>query len=553
MTAPKPKKRVILNLYGAPSPVSVTKVPTSVKPFLAAIQVQAEPPQKIQRVTPPIPAAVQQQQKSTVGALWVDKYCPQKSSDIIMSASLMKQLDHWLRAWIQTGKPPNDKPQRAILISGPPGIGKTTVTHVLARELGFTPVEFNASVTRTKKTLEEELSDMIYCRSVNEFMGKKQGKVLLIMDEVDGMSSDDRGGIAALIQIIKKTKAPIICICNDRTSTKIRSLANFCLDLAFAKPTADQIGYRLTIIAKAENMVLSIDAGVKIAKAADCDVRQAINMLYMLYLSFGSKPINSTSLTGDLASTSGKDRELSLGPFEATTRLLCNPAGLKMADKMQCYFADYNLVPLLIHENYHTTKPRPVGKRPICHMDAIARAADLISQSDRFSQFQRQGQWELMNEHALMSCIYPAYYVQGQVGRTTFPAWFAKNSTTKKNTRLLQEVQAHMRAFTNVTREQLVLDYFPMLRPRVLDPLLTGAQGVDTLLDFMDKYGITREDWDTIITVGRLGEKTPDLAKKIAPVTRSAFTRKYHARLHGTAPEKKKKEEDLEEEEDETL
>ena len=38
------------------------------------------------------------------------------------------------------------------------------------------------------------------------------------MDEVDGMSSGDRGGIAALIEIIKKTKIPIICIANDRQS-----------------------------------------------------------------------------------------------------------------------------------------------------------------------------------------------------------------------------------------------------------------------------------------------------------------------------------------------
>ncbi len=38
------------------------------------------------------------------------------------------------------------------------------------------------------------------------------------MDEVDGMSSGDRGGIAAIIQLIKTTKVPIICICNDRSN-----------------------------------------------------------------------------------------------------------------------------------------------------------------------------------------------------------------------------------------------------------------------------------------------------------------------------------------------
>ena len=56
------------------------------------------------------------------------------------------------------------------------------------------------------------------------------------MDEVDGVSgNNDRGGIQALIKIIKTTKTPIICICNDRQSQKVKSLANHCYDLKFIR------------------------------------------------------------------------------------------------------------------------------------------------------------------------------------------------------------------------------------------------------------------------------------------------------------------------------
>lgn len=73
------------------------------------------------------------------------------------------------------------------------------------------------------------------------------------MDEVDGMSSGDRGGMAELISLIKKSKVsekkkkvmfffksflakiPVICICNDRGSSKVRSLASHCLELRFQK------------------------------------------------------------------------------------------------------------------------------------------------------------------------------------------------------------------------------------------------------------------------------------------------------------------------------
>ena len=73
--------------------------------------------------------------------------------------------------------------------------------------------------------------------SFNLDVGHNLQKALIIMDEVDGMSSGDRGGITAIIQMIKKSKVPIICICNDRSSEKIRSLAGHCFDIRFHKPS----------------------------------------------------------------------------------------------------------------------------------------------------------------------------------------------------------------------------------------------------------------------------------------------------------------------------
>jgi len=77
---------------------------------------------------------------------------------------------------------------------------------------------------------------------------KSHNKFIILMDEVDGMSSGkllyklfstywlDRGGSTVLLNLIKKTKQPIICIANDRQHPKMRTLANHCYDIRFAKP-----------------------------------------------------------------------------------------------------------------------------------------------------------------------------------------------------------------------------------------------------------------------------------------------------------------------------
>lgn len=51
----------------------------------------------------------------------------------------------------------------------------------------------------------------------------------------------DRGGMQELINIIKKSQSPIICICNDRSSPKVKSLAGYCVDIKFRKPTVQQV------------------------------------------------------------------------------------------------------------------------------------------------------------------------------------------------------------------------------------------------------------------------------------------------------------------------
>jgi replication factor C subunit 1 len=107
---------------------------------------------------------------------------------------------------------------------------------------------------------------------------RSKGKVI-IMDEVDGMSAGDRGGSAELIQIIKKTKVPIICICNERSSPKVKSLANYCLDLRFRRPTAQQVEARMKNIARIEGLELKPNVIGELVASTSGDIRQILNIL----------------------------------------------------------------------------------------------------------------------------------------------------------------------------------------------------------------------------------------------------------------------------------
>ena len=121
-------------------------------------------------------------------ALWADKYAPSELRHILGNGGAVKNLTNWINNWEATwnsGSKPNKSAKRAALLSGPPGIGKTTTATLVAQACGRHVLEKNASDARSKKALSESMGDILGTQVLN-FGGKKtkQKKRVLIMDEV---------------------------------------------------------------------------------------------------------------------------------------------------------------------------------------------------------------------------------------------------------------------------------------------------------------------------------------------------------------------------------
>jgi replication factor C subunit 1 len=228
--------------------------------------------------------------------LWTTKYAPESMSDIIGNQGVIKKLSTWLDDWDDVVISGNKKEvtstfrkgkvefpnARACIISGDPGIGKTTTVRLIAKEKGYRTFELNASDQRNKGIINKHIGYLMDSRTLG--MGEQHGEIydknLIIMDEIDGMGgNEDRGGISALIQIVKNTKMPIVCICNDRQSQKLKTLVNHCYDLKFNKPDKRQIVQLLLQICEAEKLPAESNALEYLVESVNNDIRQCINFL----------------------------------------------------------------------------------------------------------------------------------------------------------------------------------------------------------------------------------------------------------------------------------
>ena len=425
---------------------------------------------------------------SVESALWTTKYTPKTLRGVIGHTAQIQELTRWLTNWTAEGEN-----SRGAFVSGPPGIGKTTTVHLVIRACGYDVVEFNASDERSATAIRRWFDEA----SRSHVVGRRR---VVVMDECDGMSRGDRGGVGELARIIKQCVFPIICIANERSSPRMRPLVSACVDIRFARPTKSVIARTLMAeVVTKEGLTTTASALETLCEQNGNDIRSLLNTLQFS------------------AHAGRKDEVLRVDAFSAAGKLLGGDRSL--SDRDALVFVDYGLVPLMVAEGYAATADRSRDRcSEAVKLERCARAAEALGDWDILDRrIHTTNHWTTL-PYAVSAVVRAATICQGSAPFQLFPSWLGKQSKRLKHRRWFSDMRRRIGHGSDM------YDTCDTLRVRLFR---AGASGVE-IVNSLCTLGLTRDDMletltDTIYT-GDEGRVSLDTK------TKGAITREWKKR-----------------------
>jgi len=204
--------------------------------------------------------------------MWSEKYRPQIISDMVGNEEARAAITEWFVKWKKGTKP--------LLLVGPPGIGKTTIAYLVAKQFGYDMIGLNASDVRSKSRINEILTPVLANVSV-------MGTPMIFVDEVDGIHGrGDYGGASALVDILKEPTVPIVLAANSDTSDKMKSVKKVVKTIQFKKIPPRLLRVYLENILRKQSAKLSPGALIKVIDKSKGDIRSMINLTQSLVTGF---------------------------------------------------------------------------------------------------------------------------------------------------------------------------------------------------------------------------------------------------------------------------
>jgi replication factor C large subunit len=371
---------------------------------------------------------------------WVEKYRPRSLEEYVGNSEAVEHLIRWVKGWNP------GKGKKAALLYGPPGVGKTTIALIAARMFDYDLVEMNASDWRTAEKISR-----VAGRAAEQGTLYGQSRRIILIDEVDGISDEDAGGLTALLDIIRKSRNPVILVANDIWQPRFSILRETCELIEFKRLTSRDVIKHLKRICSMEGLEAD-DAALKlIAEKAEGDMRSAVNDLQTV--SYGRKRIT----VEDVNWLATRNR---IAPIFDALKLVFYG---KTVNGAKSAFEMVDMDPEMFFEWVYENAPAQLNDP-----EDLAEALENLALADLFlTRVKKEQNWRLLSyalECMTAGVAMSRKYSKPKWAPFKFPSRIRFLSSFKARRELLNGLAAKIASKTHASKAKVVREHLPYLK-----------------------------------------------------------------------------------------
>lgn len=333
--------------------------------------------------------------------------------------------------------------KKALILYGGPGTGKTSLVYALASEISAEILELNASDLRNKEQIDKIVKGASQQASLFAPTFSKKNKKIILVDEVDGLNADDRGGLPELINLIEDSSFPMLITANDIWDKKFSDLRKKSELIEIKELSYNLILEILKKISEKEKIYLPENLLKNIAIKSKGDVRAAINDL---------QTINIETSIDDIHERDKEEKIFDV--LKQILKLKTNNETIGLYDKLNMSLDE---VFLWLEENI----PKEYSGKELYN------AFDKLSKADVFrGRIHRQQHWRfLIYQNFLLSVGISSAKKENKTGFTSYQRpsrilkiWMINQKNIQKKS-IAEKISYHL----HISKKRVMKD-FPLIK-----------------------------------------------------------------------------------------
>lgn len=209
---------------------------------------------------------------------------------------------------------------------------------------------------------------------------------------------------------------------------------------------------------------------------------------------------------------------------------------LNFREKMNLFFIDYDLIPLLIHENYLNC----YNKTNDNDLNSLVKSTEHISLGDTLDKkIRSQQDWNLLQNMGIHSCLAVSQFSGNSIPFPKFPELMGKMQRIRKVKRELRELKY---SFPGISTKSIKEEIVPLVLSKIANNLVDyGKDGIDMCLKFMEEYKLSMDKFKEHVMDLQPSEKLLAKFNNVSQPLRTALTRRYNETFKTSLTKRKRK------------